>query len=389
MNVVDHKCINCNSILNYNEKKKLWYCEYCKKSYTLKDLEENIKKFDEVKIDKLEEYECPNCGAQVLTSSTTSSTVCLYCGNSVIIKKRIIDDYHPDFIIPFQNTEEETIDSFFKNTELLKLCPKDYNNKNNVIRIERLYVPYWLISCEVMASVKGIVFQESDNHQTNMHYRRLGSMKLNNIPIKAKSNIPEKLLRGIEPFSFENAVKFEYPYLAGIWAERYDVTKDDIEKSEIKEVIENSIINKIMRTVTLFPDQYPPMEKSIYKSKYNFNYILLPVWFMVIKYHNKEYYYCINDQTGKVEGEFPVNEAKLNRNIAVTAALIMILSIVLSIIIGNSLFVLLGVVIMLTYMYIYRDKVNRKYRNIEKEIDINDYINKAELKILDSNDVYD
>ena len=389
MNVADHKCSSCGAPLNYNTEKQLWYCNYCKKSYKLEDLKENIKKIENTPTNSLEEYECPNCGAKVLTSSTTSSTVCIYCGNSVIIKKRVVKDYHPDFIIPFINEEDNIINLLFDNIDPMHLCPKDFKNRNNISRIARLYVPYWLVSCEVMGSIKGIVYTESDNSSTNLHYRRLGVMKLNSIPIKAKSNIPPQVLNGIEPFNFENAKKFEYPYLAGMWAESYDISKDDVEKSELKNVIEDNLIYRLLRTVTLFPKDYPPMEKSVFKSNYSFNYILLPVWFIVMKYNNRDYYYCVNDQTGKVEGETPINNKKMTKDLALQSLIIMSVAMILFAVLNIRLFVLLGLIGVILIVCIYNNKVRKKYFNVEKETSIEDYINKADLKILDSNDVYD
>ncbi len=39
--------------------------------------------------------------------------------------------------------------------------------------------------------------------------------------------------------------------------------------------------------------------------------MLLPVWFMTYKHKNKDYFFAMNGQTGKINGALPVSAGKL------------------------------------------------------------------------------
>ena len=43
----------------------------------------------------------------------------------------------------------------------------------------------------------------------------------------------------------------------------------------------------------------------------NWQYAMLPVWFMTMNFKNKRYYFAVNGQTGKVAGIPPLSWSKL------------------------------------------------------------------------------
>jgi DNA-directed RNA polymerase subunit RPC12/RpoP len=385
MNIIDHTCPGCDAPLNYNVEKEKWICEYCGNEYTLADLKDNIEEFDNLDTNKITEYECSNCGAKVVTGDTTASTTCMYCGSSIIIKKNLVNDYHPDYIVPFKHNEEQIIEMFFNSIDPKKMCPKAFKNPNNIVRMTKLYVPFWFVSCDVMASVKGIIYKKGKNRDVNIHYRRLGSLELVDAPIKAKSIIPEEVIRGIEPFDLSEAKDFAYPYLAGMWAEAYDVTKDDVEKSEIKSVMEKEVINKLLKTATLFPNEYPPMEKNVFKSNYKFKYVLLPVWFIVINYNGRDYYFCVNDQTGKKYGEVPIKKDELITNIIIRS---IITAVIFFFLLMVNIYLAGIVMYALSYFFVfkYHEHIHEIYDNKKVKRNINTYIDEAKFTLMDSTD---
>ena len=108
---ISYKCPNCGAELFWSADKNCWACEYCDGQFTLKDLEEaggdakkaeelnkdNVEKHEEVDKDEysmsndgtvgndLVKYTCSHCGAEIITDRSTAATVCVYCGNAVIM----------------------------------------------------------------------------------------------------------------------------------------------------------------------------------------------------------------------------------------------------------------------------------------------------------------
>ena len=57
-------------------------------------------------------YNCPDCGASIVTDSTTAATFCVYCGNTSIIKSRLSGEFAPSKLIPFKIEKSKAVDAF-------------------------------------------------------------------------------------------------------------------------------------------------------------------------------------------------------------------------------------------------------------------------------------
>lgn len=361
MNVVNHNCPACGAILNFNPNIQNWNCKYCKVNYTLDMLSGNVNEYNKSSIDELNEIECNNCGAKVITDASTSSTICKYCNSSVIIKRRLVGEYKPDYIIPFKNTEDKIIDVFYKNLKNKSLCPKQFKNKKNIKSITGLYVPFWLVSTKVLASVKGDMYNESQYHYSE--FKRVGEMKLDRVPFDAKSNLDNDMLNGILPFDYSNVRKFEYPYLAGFYAEVFDENQNLIYENQIKETIRDISIKKLTSTVPNYKEgEFSKIEKvNFFADDFKYEYILVPVWFIKMEYNGKIYEYCINDSNYNVSGKYPVDKY----NCLMLYVLDFVLSILLCCLIS---FVdpSLGISLALTLFFILLPLIDHKIKEYDK-----------------------
>ena len=153
---ISEKCITCNAPLKYNSKTDLFECEYCGNKFTIDDLEAHKKKALKIRKQKakniekinVDSYHCENCGANIILGENTSSTSCVYCKSSAIIKERLEGLYAPTRIITFKFSKDDAINKFRELCKGRKLMPNDFDNLNNIQDMEGLYVPFWLYNCE-------------------------------------------------------------------------------------------------------------------------------------------------------------------------------------------------------------------------------------------------
>ena len=147
-------------------------------------------------------------------------------------------------------------------------------------------------------------------------------MRFTRVPADAKRNLNNELLQGIEPFNYDELVRFEYPYLAGMFAECYDESGEEVVKNQIKARIEEAAEEQLIRT---FPGgERSVHERSTFINKPIFEYILVPIWLVKVKYKNKTYDFCVNDQTCKVSGIRQVNTIKVTLLSAVLLGILVI-----------------------------------------------------------------
>ena len=120
MDIVSYKCPNCGGELKYDPASGGFACEWCRSKYTQEELlklypdqgqEENQAQSSQAQAQSGQDdeggkiYNCPSCGAQIMTDSTTAATFCYYCHNPALIPGRMTGDDRPDYILPFEVTK--------------------------------------------------------------------------------------------------------------------------------------------------------------------------------------------------------------------------------------------------------------------------------------------
>ena len=361
MSVVSFKCPYCDGELIFDPATGQYKCEYCISKFTQAELEKVAKEqgietqkasgqsetgsfTDSAKKEASGQaaygkepeqdgqavvYNCPSCGAEIVTDATTAATFCYYCHNPVILGGRLEGNYLPDKIIPFEITKEQAIKKFLAFVEKKKFIPKAFFSKKQIEKITGVYFPYWNYNADVVsdlqASAKRIrTWTTGDRRYTETkfyHVERQGNVSLTNISENALKKANGKLALGLMPYHFDKMQEFHMGYLSGFMAEKRDIEKESIKQhmqEEVKKYAEIMVRNTI--------DGYDTVSVENSKLKFNkenWQYCLLPVW--TITYKGKDgkiYYYSMNGQTGEVCGELPVDRAKAARvSIAVSAVI--------------------------------------------------------------------
>lgn len=307
-------------------------CSSCRTSYDISEYEQKG-----IKDGNIEVLVCNNCGTKVVGNETVFSTRCIYCRSNLIVKKKLEEKYKPDCIIPFRNNKEDILDILEKYLKSSTFSSKNFFNKDNIVSINSLYVPYWLYSCEAMFSIKGTVSTETWDHEyTSKPFSRLCELKLERVPADAKINLDNTFLQGLEPFNYDELNKFDYPYLLSSIAEYYDEDKETIVHIQIKERCEEAAYSKLSKTIS--NGHIAISSKQTYMGKDKFESALMPIWFISLKFKDKIYDFCVNDQTGKVSGIRYLNKFKIFLLTLLFAVLMVWIFIFVSIYVSDNYF---------------------------------------------------
>jgi len=342
--IKEQKCPNCGGTLRFVPEKGKVICEFCDAEFNVEDIKDDItdKKeasselnsdsdsevdfegFDFTKFyervthnenESLPIYYCKSCGAEVIASYEEASITCPFCSNKIVLSDKVSGKVRPDGIIPFSIPAKDLkkhMDDFFEDK---KLMPKNYFSESIMSSITGLYVPFWLFDGTVDGT---FVFDASKNsHYIRGNYYvdatsfysvgREGKIKFRDMPIDASEKMDDKFMDSVLPYDLSGIKDFDFQYLAGFAADRFDVPGKSLQegaenrmRSTAVDVAKKSILSKY--------DTANITKTKLRASDIKVRYVLMPIYSFSIKYGGKEYRYAVNGQTGKVVGEVPTSK---------------------------------------------------------------------------------
>ncbi|MBO4578927.1 MAG: hypothetical protein J5715_02110 [Clostridiales bacterium] len=258
------------------------------------------------------EFVCNACGARVVTDSHTSATFCAFCGSPALVGQRLADNFKPKYLIPFSIGREKAENLFIKWAKGGRWTPMNFVSQKNIEKLTGLYVPFWLFDYKIDLDVtgKGSTSSISGNVKTIKDYEIYckGKMLFDNVPFDGETRIDDALMEAIEPYDMKKMIPYDYKYLPGFFADRYDLDAQGLKDRAVKRGHE--YIDQFIKSKTKKYDSFSIKENKSAFTDIRADYALLPVWFMSYKYLGKYYYFAINGQTGEVAGTLPISPVK-------------------------------------------------------------------------------
>lgn len=359
--VTNYKCPACTGPLHYAGDSGKLECDYCGSSFSVEEIEalyadkledsveesqqqaeaESQEKENEwgEEAEKLRTYSCPSCGAELICDETIAATSCPYCGNPTVIPGQFHGGLKPDYVIPFKLDKEAAKAALKKFYKGKKLLPKAFSDENHIEEIKGVYVPFWLFDGKASADIRYHATRVSSyvrgDEQITIteHYkvRRAGTVNFARVPVDASSKMPDAHMDSIEPFDYSEIKEFSTAYLAGYFADKYDVSEADCKSrasSRVSNTVESLVHSTAFGYTTCMPEQ-----KNVSVNPKKASYVLLPVWMLSTRWNGNNYLFAMNGQTGKLIGDLPVSMGmfwkwffKISAPIAAVLAAVMFLA---------------------------------------------------------------
>ena len=344
-NLNEFKCPCCGGAITFDSTLQKMKCPYCGTEFeveTLLDLDAELKKEENAEDDMNWEkpagsswlpgeeegmfiYVCNSCGGEIVGEATTAATACPFCGNPVVMKDQFKGMLRPDLVIPFKLDKEAAKKGLLKHLEGKKLLPKIFKTENHIDEVKGVYVPFWLYDTEADANIRYKATRVRTWSDSNYNYTqtsfyqilRAGDLAFENVPVDGSQRMPNDLMESIEPFDMSQAVDFQTAYLAGYFADKYDVSMEDCQKVA-NERIKNSTIDAFRTTVQGYTTVTPENANVRYHTG-STRYGLLPVWLLNTTWNGQKYTFAMNGQTGKFVGNLPMDKGLRNKHFAIAA----------------------------------------------------------------------
>ena len=328
---VQYKCPNCGAAIEYDGSARSLKCPYCDSTFTLDQAAEAADVHVTLEEDPHAEgtdnrwtddetgfglYSCSSCGAELIADETTAATRCPYCDNVVVLKGRVSGELKPDVIIPFKVSRESAVSALSEHLRGKKLLPRVFTAENHIEEIKGVYVPFWLFNttADVQAEydmTKVRIWADRDyNYTETSRFRaaRRGQLVFSDVPVDGLKDLSDDLMESIETFDTSAAVPFETEYLAGYYANRYDVDADSAIKRASERML-SSAASELDGSVTGY-DTVSRTRSSARLVDTHVRYAFFPVWLLSTRWRGENFLFAMNGQTGKFVGDLPVDKGK-------------------------------------------------------------------------------
>lgn len=285
------RCANCNSALTYDIALRKMKCKHCDSVFEVADMEHDAS---EENMMQCNVFACTACGARLVINDAEAATFCAYCGQPTVIFERVSRMLRPTKILPFKVTREEaeaTIRAHFKKGAFVPKAIKNFKAE----RICGIYVPFQVYNMECWEGLRD-------------HSKR-GKTKVRSqvIALDTSVNFCNESAQRLEPYDLKKMVDFHEAYLSEFYADRYD-ENEYLSKKRAVERCKQLFHKDISKT----DEERAMLEYSKLKCKIlSQKYVLLPVWFLTLRYKDKPYTMLVNGQTGKKIGSVPAVKLKI------------------------------------------------------------------------------
>ena len=331
MSMTEYKCPNCGAGIQFSPGTTELRCAYCESKINIEVLIQSQAREQEPSViqadwqyegsdwtvgaeEGMVVYSCQSCSAEIVGDHTLGATTCPFCDNPVVMTATFSGSLKPDLIIPFQVSREEAQAALKKHYLGKRLLPSVFKSRNHLEEVKGVYVPFWLFDADADArihydakTIRAWSDSSYDYTETSVYkIEREGSLSFDAIPIDGAKAIDDTVMESIEPYDLSAAIDFNSAYLAGFFANKYDV---DAETSigRAEERSRNSTIRAFEETVRGY-DQVSAVRSDIRINQGRVRYALLPVWFLSTRWQDQSYSFAMNGQTGKFVGDLPMDK---------------------------------------------------------------------------------
>lgn len=331
-------CDQCGADLEFNIGVQCLKCPFCGFEKHL-DLDQNAEiaeqDFDSMvarmqdrreneKADEegTREVRCESCGGNVMFIGTLTSTACPYCG-SPIQRENIHSATHRvpvDGVLPFQIERERAHKLLREWVDSRWFAPSNFRKQGVEGNFNGVYVPYWTFDTLTFNAYQGergdayyVTVGTGNNKRTE---RRISwspasgrfQRFFDDVSILAARGLNHKMVEALEPWPFSKMIPFTQQALAGFLARTYDIPLPD-GFTGARERIDAAIASDVRSRIG-------GDEQRVWsiKSRYDaitFKHLLLPIWMLAYRFHEKPYRVYVNAGTGEVQGERPYSWVKI------------------------------------------------------------------------------
>mgnify|MGYP000806346391 FL=1 len=154
------KCQGCGADMVFDPAQGKLSCPYCGGT---RDIEKRINSKRDFLLERGEcvvdagssEYECPNCGGNIVLENFATTEECPYCGATNIVKKERLKGLKPDSILPFSVSRDAAYASGKKWLKRRLYAPGKLKKNFKAEQVKGIYEPSFVFASDTSSAYDG------------------------------------------------------------------------------------------------------------------------------------------------------------------------------------------------------------------------------------------
>lgn len=298
-------------------------------------LETLVQKREEGHADdpEIAEISCSSCGATVVFTGTLTSSECAYCGAPTqregVHKSK--DRVPVDGVLAFKVRREKARENLKAWVTSRWFAPNEFLKRGVEGKFNGVYMPFWTYDTMTANWYRGergehywVTVGSGDKKRRERRtrwYPASGSFQrfFDDVLVCAATGLPKKQVQALEPWPLQGCQPFNQEVLAGYLAETYKIS---LKKGfgEAKGRIDGALRQDVKRRIG--GDDQRIHSVSTRYNALTYKHLLLPVWLLTYRYHEKPYRVVVNAATGEVQGERPYSWIKITLTVLAVLAVV-------------------------------------------------------------------
>lgn len=293
---------------------------------------EELHKKERPKDSDVNEVRCESCGGIVVFIGSLTSSECPYCASPIQRDKihTAENRISVDGVLPFLVDEKKSRTNLKQWVCSRWFAPNDFCRRGVEGKFSGIYLPYWTfdtLTANRYSGMRGehyyVTVGSGDKKRTERRTRwwpTAGAFErfFDDVLVVTVRGLNRDLILALEPWPLARCVPFNQQMLAGYLARTYEIElKDGF--TDAKQRIDEALVADVRARIGGDEQQIHNIQ-SLYNA-ITFKHLLLPVWLMAYRYHDKVYQVTINGATGEVQGERPYSWIKITLAVLTAAAI--------------------------------------------------------------------
>ncbi len=293
-------CPHCGGSLAYGIQEGKLICRSCNQQFTMTEIADPSAE-DKNSAMEVQEYRCPQCGADIHTVGEEPVNCCSFCGSDAVFTRQISRLKRPDLIVPFKITREKCEEIYKRRVKSALFAPRELLTEETTSRFQPIYIPFWKYNA-VFNGPGSYQYKEKytqgDTTYTDTYQAALDlHIRMDRAYYDASSRFDDETAMRLcmRPHDIR---PFHAGYLCGCFAEGADVGQD-VYKSAIAHEANEALSARLGGT-------------AAYQGHltYTCELTLLPVWLLANRQNGRVLYTAINGETGEIVCDTTVTTAR-------------------------------------------------------------------------------